>query len=901
MIEGRTEFNQNVTGDNNFFTGTGDINYTTYRQASESSFYEPNLTNYAPPKFVSPQVTEELRKSLYDQYMVLLGGSIDVEKLILARHLAWYLREFLIDDKQMSQSKISIYERDELALDALNISEIEKLKSQAEVIIFILPRVTRQNTSYDLNKFSQMFREAPDGQTYYAILITDNPCEAWRLNPDIEAHFWEELSLDRVYSVKNLSDILSQKLRAVEDKLPKELKKKSYYISQEGILCTYRIHRKLAVELKKPARIDLFVQLLLKRMSKADLEVEAAFKNKLYELLKTTFIDNKVLLKNYFDNISSSDDKLFALGLSLFYGLFELQFFEVLNKVVRDAWHRDLRDTGILDYYHLDQLQNFFKFDPITDNECLVESLFNDQRRLMLEIAWESHRMHIAATLPTLVNMIKESMLPWISISNQELYKDLFRRTSLRSAIIEIISQIGELSVQTVESSLLELAKDPGEGPKNAAALALAKWHRHGKSKQLFEFLLKWQKIGPETAQIAHEYNLPLSNIKVNDNVQLTIAKAVNYAAQYNVDSALPREMCELLRNLATHESSRVRKYFASSILKNVFPPYLVQLKDILEIAAQDKLIRKPIVEMLAETYENGSQSKREDVIRILGEWADKIQEYKKKLPKNDDINDENGDEEETYSWELLQLTQILAYDRIGLFDTVRGVLPKFLTEAAIIYKLDLVDMVIDIYLNQRRNQKSASSFIIVNDQKYPTWIDGNRPFTDIEVEMLRWVTESYSNKLIYKIILLASIGFACKLESYEKEYAETTEKIDTDKEEGNFEERSDCHIYIKDVDTLEQSFSFLILSFIFFGFISLLSMQSFSYSHSLILFVLAANAVNSKYIDIVLDKWVNYTDNKIKLIGVYLKFILWVVRHVFVVASVIVLLVIFIILLLQT
>ena len=899
MIEDTTEVNQNVTGDHNIFTGTGDINYH-YQQVSETSFYEPDLSKYAPPKFVTPQVTDELRKRLYEQHMVLLGGSVEVEKADLARHLAWYLRKLLVSDEGFSQTKIKVYER-ELGLDKpLTKADIEKLKNQVEVTIFILSKVTHQNTNYDLNKFNQIFLEAPEGQKYYAILITDNPHEAWKLNPNTEAHFWEELTLERVYSLKNLCDILSQKLKAFEDRLPKELRKR-YYISTEGILWKHEIHKNLASELKSPARIDFFVQLLIKRVSKTDLEEVKVFINKLNELLRITAGDrnqDKVFLKSNFSSLSSPDEKLFALGLSLFYGLFELQFFEALNQVVRNAWHRELHDTGILDYYHLDQLQIFFKFVPMMNDECLVGNLFSDQRRLMLELAWESHRMHIAAILPTLVNMIKVSILPWISISHHELYRDLFRRTLLRSVIVDIISQIGEISVQTVEGALLDLAMDPREGPKNVAALALAEWYRHGKRKQLFELLLRLQKNDSEILRIVKEYDIPVTNIsKNNSNLQLMIAKSVNYCAQYNTDPLLPPEMYKLLENLTTHEDSRVRQYFVDSILKNVFPPYLVQLKGILEIATQDKLIRNPIVEMLAETYENGSQSKQEDITEILSEWSGKIKEYKNLIPdetlsENGNVGDKNSnensngdsDDEKTYSWELLQLTQVLSYDRIGMFSAVRDTLPEFLTEAAIIYKADLVDMVVDIYLNQRKKQNSRTTFITVNDQQYPIWVNDNRPLTDIEIEILRWITEEYDHTIIYEIVLLASIEFVCKLETFEKDYVPTKE---VDNDEVKFE--TDCES-IKDINPLEATLPASFLTFIFAGLMSLFLVQSLDKSRTFMSFAFAANAVNAKYVGFVLDKWTKYPDNNVKLMGYFLKSFLWVVKHIWILVGGIVL-----------
>lgn len=135
-------------------------------------------------------------------------------------------------------------------------------------------------------------------------------------------------------------------------------------------------------------------------------------------------------------------------------------------------WQRRDPSLRALDYCDLDNLLNFFNFTETKTQGTFVEVRFPKQRQMLLKVAWGSHRRQILAALPILVNLVKNSVRRF----EQELYGSSVRCDQLRRVISETISDIGLISSDAVEDTLINIAANEDIRVQTVAAQAMALW-----------------------------------------------------------------------------------------------------------------------------------------------------------------------------------------------------------------------------------------------------------------------------------------------------------------------------------------------------------------------------------------------------------------------------------------
>ena len=683
----------------------------------ELEFFEPILDQYKPPRFVIPQITSRLAEILTQEHLLVLGGSSEVDKIALAKHLAWY---FSNEKSESSNQKVVVKEwyrnSDPQSIDI----ELQKTEKST---VFILTQVSPQNIiGYS---FPQVQKIATSSQ-HYVIVTTDTPLAVWKL-PKSAKSFWRELSVEDVADSKNLVNGLSQ---------------------------------------------------------------EDAISQWYYEL--------------------DPREQLLALGLSFFDGLFDDQFFAALEEVVESVWQRRDPSLRALDYCDLDNLRSFFNFTETNTQGTFVEVRFPKQRQMLLKVAWGSHRRQILAALPILVNLVKNSVKRF----EQELYGSSVRCDQLRRVISETISDIGLISSDAVEDTLLNIAADEDIRVQAVAAQAMALWRDDEKrefvisdntnldiDQQLFETLQRWQneaRIRSLIDAILKEKDEEKSQ-KPEDYIRATIALTVSYAALYDPPDELSPDLCELLKKLANDQNRLVRDRVFTHTFPRVIPQHLIQLRSILK-----DMLRNidDLVSVVASNLAFAYRFRPNDVLETLELWKTECERTRperiniaKVTPREAllatvaltygeiECNQRVGSLTAKQAVEQLQtiLSKEESHPRVReaalfaigrqanrAFEQVESQLQDLVTQITRKERQKVAEILTEIYLEQRAHQTGGERSIEVNKKRYPVWLNSSRPLTDVERAMLRWAKND-QNPMAQQVATHASANFVSRLEQEEE------------------------------------------------------------------------------------------------------------------------------------
>jgi hypothetical protein len=601
-------------GDSSIFSIGNTIQHNYLRQ--ETDFIErKNLDEFKSPYFPSPVKVEKLIKTIREQSLLIFGGS-HTDRADLALHLAVKLIENIKLKSNQGESSESVWEWNGrsnpqslfAAIRGEGVEEVKKNKNLTQ--IFVLLELQPQHSLEEIQK------SAKTGANY-VIATTNVPLNKWAITVEQKKLFWWEPSDEHpLYKPDDLAEALIQRLS-----------KKS--VNNELQLYLRAI---VAEQLKTVASVGDCIQLLL-----AEKELsEEAVRQSVYSARQ----DRKISLEKWFRTLDYRE-QLLALGLSLFDGLFTDQFFAALEKVVRNVWQQRDSTLRALDYCDLENLGNYFEFFEIT----LYDSSSNgfkfvktadypteieisridirrtDDRQLLFEVAWKTHRRQILTALLEIVQMVKESVEN--KPSNWELYGGSIRRRQLHSVISETFSDIGLVGTSTtsaVQDALLRLASDPEFEVKDVAAIAVARWYLYGRDKELFGTLRRFYSLAIQKERDDQKTQ------QWQDHIGATVALIISYAAANAPPDELSQEFLNWLKELSENPSPIVRAYFGYHTLFYLVPLHLRQLREMLKEWTQKFA---DLNEAIALSLASACTVRPIEVQKILQDWYD---EGEKKL-----------------------------------------------------------------------------------------------------------------------------------------------------------------------------------------------------------------------------------------------------------------------------
>jgi hypothetical protein len=728
--------NVNTTGGDNSTFNIGNTTQNIYEQ-QKPDFFKPNLEQF---QSLNLKISLSLIETIHENRLLILGGSSDVDKESLAKHIAWF-----ISDAQKLVVKEWRRSSDSQSIDI-------ELQNADESTVFLLTDVTPQNIfGYALLQFQKV----AVSKKHYVIVTTDTPLTVWRSEP-IKS-FWHELSFDDVADANNLENTFTE--QAIRD---------WYYTKL------------------------------------------------------------------------SSREQLLTLGLCLFDGLYDDQFFAALEVVVEGAWQQRDASLHALDYCDLDNLRNFFDFDDKDGQRIFVKIKFPKRRQLLFRVAWKSHRRQILSALPILVDLTKNL------VKRYEISGTSIRRNQFHLVISETISDIGLIDIDAVQDTLISMSADKDIEVQAVAARAMALWRDDKKrefviessssnliDQKLFDTLQYWQNeasIRSLVNNILKDKDQEKTN-NPEDYIRATIALTVGAASLYDPPDDLSPELCELLKQLMSDRNQLVRDRVFLFTLPKVIQQHLLQLRTLLhsqlsEISensstSENKDINStkgiwglsflsveqkrdldiPLIFAVAGSLALAYQGRPNDVLETLNLWSVECQD---KRPSRINIANVTS-REALLSTVAITYGEIECDRRAGLLTTQQvftklnnilveelhprvreatlfaigrqaynnfeRVVPQLQDIVSIISKEErhkISEILTEIYLDQRTKLSGGEDFIEVNGKKYPVWINSTRHPTPVEEVMLIWAKND-QNAMAQEVATRASANFAIQLDQEEE------------------------------------------------------------------------------------------------------------------------------------
>ncbi|NEP36800.1 hypothetical protein, partial [Moorena sp. SIO3B2] len=600
------------SGDFSFGDNAQLTNNIKYELQETENFSELPLEKYGSGISPSKKVIDQMISIICRHRMVILGGSNDLDKVGIARNIAWHLSNHLQKEYSSSASFEVEAKEWQRGSELPNFDQIlEKTETRT---IFVLTQVVPQDIDYDLS----LIQKAAADSNHYVIFATDEPRAVWGLTNTI-GDFWKDLEVDGLYEKDDLFRELKKQLKQVTWSLPTDNK--------------FTI-QSIAERLKTPDKISKFSGLL--SSEKKPLQQEAI--NQLIDLAQ----DNKKILERWFNNVLQPREQLIALGLNFFDGLFEDQCLVAIGKLVDHEWHRRDPSLCALDHCDLQPFHNFFRpVEVKNDRQKRIESWLPEQRLELFKIAWTKYRQRIYAALPVLVELVQTSVKPGVSREKdrsgipvgQQLYGspgDKTRRNALRTAISGAISDIGLIDTDFVKETLLRLATYGEEsvqalGVQAVAARAMARWHEHKQKQKLLQVI---EYLNQENFR-----GIQGNKNELKENVLATIALTVSYAAKSDPPKELTREFQYCLTKLLSYDQNyRVLERFRDQILRMLIPQHLFELQEVLCILLEGEYgeISEDLTKVIIGRFKSAYRSNRHhanEVLDILEQWHTKCEQ----------------------------------------------------------------------------------------------------------------------------------------------------------------------------------------------------------------------------------------------------------------------------------
>ncbi|MEO0726965.1 MAG: hypothetical protein AAFZ63_20640 [Bacteroidota bacterium] len=377
----------------------------------------------------------------------------------------WILRQIAFEIAQDGLYKVK-----ELATSLPHQQLLPILERETSGTIFLLGVQTPKTLNYELTKLAKIANQ----KNFWFLVRTDLSRELW--DATLYTCSLEPATFDQDELAAYLTSLMSKQLSDLQiGKLTEELVQK--FNDQAYI-------RELCQVLKTPVQIDLFLQHLINYAGPLNLQSleyarEAALETNHSPLIRSFKMQN-------------DHRRLIALGLVLFDGLYDDQFFSAMNYLARKSWSGRAEQLQALDYCDLEAVSSFFNYNNIVGDERFIQHKSPDQRRAIIEYAWNSYRRHLLSALPIMAELVIQSAT---SVnSNWELFGNKEKRIRLRSSIADTISDLGLKAPESVEHTLIQLAAHRAYVVQAVAASALARWYRKGQHELFFEVIEKWQK-----------------------------------------------------------------------------------------------------------------------------------------------------------------------------------------------------------------------------------------------------------------------------------------------------------------------------------------------------------------------------------------------------------------------
>jgi hypothetical protein len=724
-------------------------------------------------------IAATLAGQLLDQKLLVLGGDYD-DKPTVARQVA----RMAAETAGAGGARPILQWRRGSDLHGLR----RGLQQQARPAVVLLIGVAPHEVGRSL---SAVYLKALE-RNHLVVATTDQTRASWRLST-AEEGFWRTLDPAALFDESTLAGLLGGGLAGIALPAGAFVEGRLFSDSTLAGISLGEIARLV----RTPAKVAVFLQQVGAAAAQGELTEPAV------RAMASAATSEEGHLARWFHGLSSHA-QLLSVGLTLFDGLAEDQCFAALERWVGAL--RNDRNPAVraFDYADLDELEDFFAFEPAAEGARKLAGRRPNQRKNLIRVAWGTHRRHLLGALPLLTELATRT-----EEGNQtdwELFRSDERRRQVRRAIVQTLTDLGTLSRDGVEHALLLLAGDEDPEVQAVAADAMAGWRGDGGEAQLFELLARWQQDARVLGKM--EARRKLLGDKDEEGgyayVRTTVAMAVGFAAEYDAPNQLTPELVALVEQLAADDNKLVRARFKRYTLMPVVAQHLGQLRSALRGMMGDRDLLWAIGAALAHAY--GTVPK--EVVSTVEAWHAEGEASRPatfhpgRITERDALvmtlaytygemsYEDGGPIDAELGFRRLQeiltreshpairaaVATAITRQAEKRFTAAEPLLQRLMSDLKAAEREKLVGILTDVYRDQRAALQGGTGRLKIGRRTYPVWLDSGRPLTPVEGAMVRWARNP-AYPAAQAVAVRASVRFVRAVDEAEAKHIESVRR----------------------------------------------------------------------------------------------------------------------------
>ena len=734
----------------------GDITYIYENSQHKVYFEKVEVDSETFKGYISPVFARVSEEKLEKNRILFLGGGHNFNTNMFMKFLA----------HRSGRTDTSLNIKESMGLpDAYSL--LHAIQKESTPCVFLIYRATPESLEYNFNELKKIISAGK----HYILISTYSPKEAWQFNTLDSEDLWHEIPARDAY-VKD--DLIRKMMAGIQER--------------KLVLPNLVNLAEVSLSLGVPENIEMFIEKLA--------ECTPVTTDTIHACLTYASPGDASGIVQWFHNLQH-DQKLIVLGLALFSGLREIQFFDAMDMLIEEGWSGRSHRLKQIDYHDILPLLSYFKID-----NGYVVAKYPEQTPGLLGVAWKTHRRFIDAALPILIKLVMQSASE--TAFNWKLFGNQWLRHIVRQVITASLTSLGKVDFPTVEYVLLSLASSEQFDARMVAAETLANL-RPDLGDKWYETIETWQNKLEIQDLISHlKTDMAMKEEKAEDvnapihYIQATIAAALGAVAQKESVNGLDRRVLEQVKRMARLRNKLVVKSVQHT-LRLISARHTSLVSDSLR---EDFLIHTIFIQHIAAGLADGYNNLAPlEVKKVLFQWIDDINQNPAQRKKYLEFIDEDKvlcciiltfqlidyhittdgkiTLEEAYeTLDFLRRHNHQPVVRDYLLKAMVALIKEYLRNPSnltinYISNLDeeerdkLVKAFRYQYLVQRKEQEGGDYRMRISNQVIPVWVnESDRPKTNIERLMKEWL--NYPDESIQQIAALSMIKFT-EVEDQEK------------------------------------------------------------------------------------------------------------------------------------
>lgn len=611
--------NNGIVADKITFKGenvaAGDQYFSTITQHNHTAFTITDFSVFEHHKYDEPIFVKQLITKAKTDGLVIVGGNYEFDKHTFIKYLAYKIQKLCKKDivvkKWTNRTSKNIF----LALEEAK---------DAQVII--LNQIVPQDIRFDILRLEEWTRQ----HKKVILISTDSPVSHWKLPPDIYNQHWFDIPHE-VYDISTLVNYIIREFEQHKKVYP--FKNRLKNLDASTVLFGHCTIQTIAEKFNTISRIRILFRKFQNVKKIRDEEL-------LSEILEKTAKQQTHLIAQWFNTLSSKQKEV-ALMLALFEGVYEDQFFNVVEELVQDVWEAKGKSSELLqiDYADVEELNWFYHFEASRNGQEIIKGKSANQRIDLLKTIWKSNRQKLKSTLPFLEQLIYRTEDK--NCSNDELFNTKSKKQKIQNAISQSFSAISVLHLSSIEHILLRLASNKNPKIQEITAKALAKWLYYSAGEELlFNLLSKWQndnffqKIINKNQLSSDINDSEMEEIAPSTFIDATIALTLAHAADHYEPNHLSEDFVQIFDEFTNTIDPFVRKRLKKYTIPKCTKNHLTQLEQsLLKMLKYPDLIY-PIADGMAKAYKEVP----DEVDVAISFWLKKVASPEMQQKRNNDF-----------------------------------------------------------------------------------------------------------------------------------------------------------------------------------------------------------------------------------------------------------------------